>query len=181
VVTTRRCCDLPPRESVTSCDSRARQIISSCSSPQWSYDSVAYNLSRSCPQPLLERSLLPPSTAHQPSMLETVAATVWDKIMGHLMRINKPSRLHIPLLRCRYSISSCSSQGQKSEITKSHSTIPTNHLTKNKTSESYESTKIPSELRLLHNELVTTSRKFEILDPISSFGVLESKPLGKHT
>jgi hypothetical protein len=82
-----------------------------------------------------------------------------------------------------------SSQGQNQKSRNLHSpsfeaqsTIPTNHFTKNSTPEPYESTKIPSGLRLLHSELVITSRKFEQLEiPISSYGALECKPLGEST
>ena len=56
---------------------------------------VGHNLSWSCPKPLPEGSLLPRSTAHQPSVLETVAATVWDSLMDGLMRNMKTSRLPI--------------------------------------------------------------------------------------
>ena len=56
---------------------------------------VGHNLSWSCPKPLPEGSLLPRSTAHQPSVLETVAATVWVSLMDGLMRNMKTSRLPI--------------------------------------------------------------------------------------
>jgi hypothetical protein len=117
----------------------------------------------------------------KPSMLETVAATVWD------LRMDDPMRPPSFLFLVQEPTGSSQEQNQKSQNLhspsfKPHSTIPTSHFTKNSTPHPYESTKIPFELTLRHSELVKTSRKFQNWEiPSSSFRALESKPSSKST
>jgi hypothetical protein len=114
-----------------------------------------------------------------------------DGLMRDIYNLPPPNP---SLFRCQRSISSGRSQGRKSEITNLHSPsfnlrAPFQPVTSLKiVPQSFRNrpeslaVKESKELRVLHSELVITSRKFENWEiPSSSFSALESKSSSKST